>query len=51
MFQGTNIGSVFHLFSCAMLEAAVKLTETLPKRSWDAPRTIQDAPGRVLDSV
>ena len=51
MFQGTKAGLIFHLFSCAMLEAALKRTKTLPKHSWDAPRTLQDAPGRLLDSV
>ena len=29
-----------------MLEAAAKRTKTLPKRVWDAPRSLQDAPGR-----
>ena len=50
-FRGTKTGTIFPLFSCAMLEAALKRTWTLPKRSWDAPRTLQDAPGRLLDSV
>ena len=34
-----------------MLGAALKRTKTLPRRSWDAPRNLQDAPGRLLDSV
>ena len=33
MFQGTKIGSMFHLCSCVMLEAALKLQ--------DAPKTLQ----------
>ena len=39
------------LAQCAMLEAALKRTKTLPERPWDAPRTLQDAQGRLLDSV
>ena len=50
MFRGTKTASIFHLFSCAMLEAPLRRNKTLPKRSWDAPRTFQDAPGRLLDS-
>ena len=50
-FGSTKTVSIFHLFSCAMLEAALKRTKSLPRRSWDAPRTLQDAPGRLLDSV
>ena len=34
-----------------MLEAPLKRNKTLPNCSWDAPRTLQDAPGRLLDSV
>ena len=48
---GSNTCAIVHLFSCAMLEAALKRTKTLPRRSWDAPRTLQNAPGRILDSV
>ena len=38
---------IFSFFSCAMLEAALKRTKTLPRGSWDARRTLQDAPGPV----
>ena len=51
MFQGTKTRSIFHLFWCAPLEAALKRTKTLPRRSWDAPRSLQDAPGCLLDAV
>ena len=42
MFWGTKTGSILYLFSCAMLEAALKRTKKLPKRSW-AFETPQDA--------
>ena len=38
MFQGTKTRSIFHLFSCAMLEAALKRTKTLLGRSKDPSR-------------
>ena len=38
MFQGTKSRSIFYLFSCAMLEAALKRTKTLLGRSQDLSR-------------
>ena len=49
-FRATKNASIFHFFSSAMLEAVLNRTETLPRRSWDAPRILQDAPRRLLGS-